>query len=590
MATTSFTRRLAQVSLLASLLLAAGLARAQADEPSSGAAEAEPAQPSETEVEGLPDTTKSMEGGVEEIAEDVEVEEDMEPDASRAGVDKGFVRIEVPGSFKLRFHGLSDIQVSGFQSWEDPDTPEDEILFGAGNDLGQNFYGSSRLRIAPLLNWKDLLIVKAEFDLLTGPWVGDTTSGVGAADMPRDSLYAYQLQGQRLRQLYMEINAPFGTFRVGQMTSNWGLSILAGSGEEDPVFGYYDGGDLVERVLFATKPFVPTGIDALQDLAVVVAGDLVYDDNTAEMKTCKRGKKLEYCGDLAFQVIAALMWEYKKQQLGFYWVYRHQKTDDDRLLEIMVFDGMAHGEVPFPADVTAYAEGEVAYITNKLPGLDKATMAFSVSELEGHWVEQFGASGRIGLEWREIIDFWIELGYASGDSNSLDDHIRNFTMDPSHRVGMVLFHEVLAWQSARAGTLAAHPNMVGEPVPGSELIASNGGVFGSFYFNPVLRVRPLEYLDGAVGVVVARASAEMVSPFSQKAGGAPLNYLSGPVSSKDLGVELDFALNFRYPVKGVGLGASYHFGHLWPGRYFTDASGERMDAVWIMMGRLALDW
>ncbi len=511
-------------------------------------------------------------------------------DGSKAGVKKGFVHIEVPGSFHLRFHGLGDIQVSGIESWDDPATPDDEILFKSKNLLGQNFYASSRLRIAPMLNWKDLIIIKAEFDLLTGPWVGDTTSGVDAADEPRSSLYAYELAGQRFRQLYMQVNAPFGVFRVGQMTSNWGRSLLAGSGEEPPVFGYYDGGDLVERIMFATKPFMPTGIDAIKDLALVLAGDLVYDDNTAEMKTCKNGKKLEYCGDVALQAIVALLWEYHKQQLGFYFVYRHQETNDNRLLEVMVFDGMAHGEIAFPADITAYAEGEVAYITNKLPGLHKSTVAFSVSQLEGHWVEQFAAAGKIGMKWRQIIDFWIELGYASGDSNSLDNQIRNFNMDPSHRVGMVLFPEVLAWQSARAGTLAGHPNMAGEPVPGVELLASNGGVYGSFYFNPVLRVRPLPYLDGAVGVLVARASSEMVSPFSQKAGGAPLNYLGGPVNNKDLGVELDLALNFRYPVKGVGLGAGAHFGYLWPGRYFTDSTGHRMDDVWVVMGRLALDW
>jgi hypothetical protein len=532
-------------------------------------------------------------GGVAAVLADDEADMDALDDPAEGGQDpkkKGFVHIEVPGSFQLRFVGLADMMVSGVESWDDPDTPEDEILYGSKNYLGQKFYAASRLRISPMLNWNDLLIVKAEFDLLTGPWVGDTTEGVDAADENRGSLYAYQLAGQRFRQLYLQINAPFGMFRIGQMTSYWGSGMMAGSGEQDPLFGYYDGGDLVERILFATKPFQPTGIEALKDLAVVIAGDLVYDDNLAEMKTCKNGKKLEYCGDLAFQLILALRWEYRKQQLGFYWVYRNQTTEDDLKLEVMVFDGFAHGEISFPKDVTAYVEGEVAYITNKLPGLDKATLAYSTSQLEGHDVEQFGAAGRIGLKWREIIDFWIELGYASGDNNTMDDTIRSYKMDGSHKVGMLLFPEVLAFQSARAASIASHPNMAGEPVPGIEMLPSDGGVFGSFYFNPVVRVKPVKYLDGAIGLVVARASAEMVSPFSQKAGGAPLNYLGGPVTSKDLGVELDLALNFRYPVKAVGLGAGVHFGYLWPGRYFTDYSGSRMGDVWMVMGRVALDW
>jgi hypothetical protein len=367
------------------------------------------------------------------------------------------------------------------------------------------------------------------------------------------------------------------------------MGMLANDGS-DVLWGYYDGGDLVERVLFATKPLKPTGIEALEDLTLAVAGDLVFDDGLAEMKTCKDGKKIEYCGDLAWQAILALRWEYRNQALGFYFVYRNQTEHDDRTLEVMVFDGYARGQVSFPRDLTAYAEAEVAYVTNQLPGLHKTTMAYSVSEPDGHWLEQFGTAGKLGLKWREIIDFWVEIGYASGDSNNLDGDLLQFTMDPGHRVGMILFPEVLAWQSARASTLAQHPNMAGEPVPGVDLLASNGGVFASFYFNPVLRVQPMKYLDGALGVLVARASADMVSAFSQKLGGAPLNYLGGPTSNRDLGVELDAALNFHYPVKAVEMGAGAHFGYFWPGRYFTDSTGRRMNDVWMVMGRLHLGW
>ncbi|MBW2261131.1 MAG: hypothetical protein JRG91_04090 [Deltaproteobacteria bacterium] len=562
--------------MLAALVWAA--APALADETSvevEGEGEVEIAEPEAVdEPEGVPDP----EGGAAE-----------EPSGDGSPGKTGSLSIQIPGHFHLRFNGLANLQVSGIESWDDPTTPADEILFGSKNMLGQKFWASSRLRIMPELNWNNFLIVKAEFDLITGPWVGDTTQGVGTAHEARDSFYAYDLQGQRFRQLYLELRPSFGLIRIGQQMSQWGMGILANDGS-DVLFGYYDGGDIVERVLFATKPFQPTGIEAIKDLAVVFAGDLVFNDITAQMKTCKKGKKIEYCGDLAWQAIAALRWEYRGQQLGFYWVYRNQTTNDDRTLEVMVFDGFAHGQVDFPQDLTAYAEAEVAYITNQLPGLEKTTLAYSISQPDGHWLEQFGMAGKIGLRWKEMIDFWIELGYASGDANNLDGDLLQFKMDPGHRVGMILFPEVLAWQSARASTLASHPNMAGEPVPGVELLTSDGGVFASFYFNPVLRVQPLEYLDGAIGVVVARAATDMVSPFSQKLGGAPLNYLSGPTTSKDLGVELDMAINFSYPVKGVAMGAGAHFGYLWPGRYFTDGNGDRMADVWMVMGRLHMDW
>ncbi len=548
------------------------------------------AEETSIEVEG--------EGTVETTQPDVESGEPAEagkagdagPAEEGAAPDKkkGSLHFEIPGSFMLGFVGLSDIMVSGVEAFDDPTRPEDERLYS--NQLGQNFYATSRLRVSPLLDWKGFLILKAEFDLLTGPWVGDLTEGVTAAHESRGSYSAYALSGQRFRQLYLELHTPIGVVRVGQMTSQWGLGMLANSGTTDPTFGYYDGGDLTERILFATKPFNKTSIAPLKDLTMVIAGDLIYDDITAKLEFCKEGKKTKWCGDLAFQAIAALLWDFKGQKLGFYFVYRNQTTFDDRKLEVMVFDGFAHGEVPFPQDIKAYVEAETAYITNKLPGLHKATMAYSIQQPDGHDLEQFGMVGKIGLKWREIIDFWIELGYASGDSNNLDGALRQFTMDPGHRIGMLLFPEVLGWQSARASTLAQHPNMAGQPVPGVELLASNGGAFASFYFNPVLRVKPLKYLDGALGVVVARASADMVSAFAQKAGGAPLGYLGGSVSNRDLGVELDAALNFAYPVKGVSIGAGFHFGYLWPGRYFTDYRGHRMGDTWMVLGRLSLGW
>jgi len=50
------------------------------------------------------------------------------------------------------------------------------------------------------------------------------------------------------------------------------------------------------------------------------------------------------------------------------------------------------------------------------------------------------------------------------------------------------------------------------------------------------------------------------------------------------------AVNFSYPVKAVAMGAGAHFGYLWPGRYFTDYAGHRMGDVWMVMGRLNLEW
>src|SRR5690606_28075239 len=83
-------------------------------------------------------------------------------------------------------------------------------------------------------------------------------------------------------------------------------------GDHPSLFGDYQSGDIVERILFATRPF-----GSSSPFVVAVAGDLVFRDEQAELVD----------GDRAFQGVLSLSYDKGGQQLGVYGVYRNQRRD-----------------------------------------------------------------------------------------------------------------------------------------------------------------------------------------------------------------------------------------------------------------------
>src|SRR5690606_18217530 len=134
-------------------------------------------------------------------------------------------------------------------------------------------------------------------------------TGTSAAAWSREE---YGYPGLRLRQLYLEWLTPIGLIRVGQMAFSWGLGIISNGGETQPVFGDARYGDLVRRLLFATKP---AGEDS--PFTVAVAADWVAWDLIADY---------ERRGDLAFQGVLAGIYEEDQNRVGAYVAYRNQEN------------------------------------------------------------------------------------------------------------------------------------------------------------------------------------------------------------------------------------------------------------------------
>jgi hypothetical protein len=248
-----------------------------------------------------------------------------------------------------------------------------------------------------------------------------------------------------------------------------------------------------------------------------------------------------------------------------------------------------------------YGAGEAATILGATNAERTAAQALAGSKTQ---VRQYGGAVQLGVahvahmadgpgrrpldaQFGDVVG-QIEVGYATGDSNPYDDVEHRFTFNPNHKVGLLLFDEIMRFQTARAATAAQNPLLVNgsRPPPGANLLPSNGGVFGAQYVNPTVVVRPKRWLDLKAGVVVAQSTADVVDPYRLATQGAYVNYLGGDARRHDLGVELDGGVETRFRLDyGLRAMLGVQAGVLFPGGALADASGQTMSTQWITVVR-----
>ncbi len=475
--------------------------------------------------------------------------------------------LRITGEYRLRFNFLGDVPLFTIARTGYPDR------------LGQNWWIDQWLRLGGSLSWGGTLKLVAELDLAHGMVAGEEAQGVSAAARPRDADPLFPRGVVEPRQFYLQWLSPVGQLRVGLQTSHWGLGILANDGAHEQPFGDYRFGDRVFRLLFATKP-----LGRASDFYVALLGDVVYDDLIATWSE----------GERALQGTVAAFYRKgegrEERTVGFYGVYRDQRRDAldrgrslgfDERLRVGVADVYARWTWDEPSGGTLFAAFEGAYVFGE-------TNLTRTSERDVFAVRQFiaaGQFGRLGDTW----DVVLEAGYASGDSNAEDDVQRRGSMDPDHRVGLVLFPELMAAQTARAATLARSEELFARPQPGTDLLPTDGGVAGAWYLFPYASWRPMPWLDARLGAVWARASAPVTDPFRQRAYSRSVNFQGGDPNQRDLGLEVDGALLARFKLQhGIVASGGVEGGVLFPGRAFDDAAGGAMGPLGMVRLRAGL--
>lgn len=490
--------------------------------------------------------------------------------------------------------------------------------------IGQNQFIHHWLRLTPRLQLRDTLELVAQIDLVTGLVAGDRARDTRADATPRDTYNGFS--NVQPRWLYAQWRLPVGIVRIGQQPNHWGMGILANDGDHPVLFGDYRYGAISERILFATTPGGKGS-----KLHVAVAGDLVFRDDYARLTR----------GEQAYQGVLAAFYEHDYDKLGVFATLRHQENDKTSSsplfgytdeLDLASID--VHGRIatPVPGDKSAWivAEAEAAYVFGSTNMTRTAAQALERGKTQ---VRGYGGAAAIGIVHRAwSTGFWrdakssgprdeageaaaratstsylgapdprgvpygdivanLEVGYASGDADPYDGTQRRFVFDPNHRIGLLLFDEVLRFQTARSATAATDPLLTNasRPSTGTDLLPSNGGVFGAQYVNPTVIVRPRHWLDLKGGMVVAQATSEIVDPYRLVTTGSYVNYRGGDPKKKDLGLELDAGVEARFPLQyGLKALTGAQAGVLFPGGALEDARGARLHTQWIVVGRLGL--
>lgn len=486
------------------------------------------------------------------------------------------------GEYQLRYRGMSDLRLAPPASRPDLTT------------LGQNHYLYHWFRLNPRLQVRDKVAIVGQIDAPRGLILGDTTAAVTAARDPRAEHTIAEIHP---RYLYIEYVSPLGLIRAGQQGSHWGMGILANDGDHRALFGDYQRGSLVERLLLATTPLGRDG-----PLTIAIAGDLVFEDNTADLIDQ---------GDLALQGVLAAIFRTKRVELGIYGVLRSQtraresvdaRTSFDEELFAGVVDVTSKFNAPVPGG-GAYVFGEVEAAaivgsTTFTRGLYEASVTPGDAR-EPEAIRSFGAAARLGVvrtagrglsRWGDVA-VAVEWGYASGDANPYDGVNRRFLFDPNHNVGLVLFDHVLAWKTARSATAAQDPAIVRRPPPGLDLLPSNGGVTGATYINPTLVVRPKRWVDLKAGAVIAQSTADVVDPYHAGVLGSFANYDGGDERAHDLGLELDLGADVRLHVtETLTLDFGVEGGVLFPGRAFEDASSRGLKNQYLVNTKVGVSF
>lgn len=485
--------------------------------------------------------------------------------------DETVFHLNIAGDFDVRFNALGNIPLTPLP--REPGT----------TSLGQNDWVETRLRLRVTGGFpRQHIRLVGQLDVANGVLFGDRAYGVHPAEWRRDStlgvggdsVCANELacertnSGLRPRWLYAEWQSRAGVLRAGQMGFSWGLGILANDGDTAPVFGDPRYGDIVERILFAGKPF-----GATSPFVVAVAGDMVFNDILADIRR----------GEHAYQGMVSAFYEHEQRKVGIFAAYRSQNNALEDSLKVGILDLHATWDFTDASGGRVYAALEAATIWGTTSMARTSTRPFDRVR-QTMWALQLGRTS-------ERFDAVIEAGYASGDSNIEDGVQRRATMDGDHRIGLILFPEVMAWESARAAAIVNSPNLVGHDAHGASLMPTNGGVAGAMYLFPYLIWRPRSFIEARLGTVIARSTSPLTDPSQQALYVRNVNYRGGDPMLRDLGLEVDASVLMRTSISRiVDLVGGVEGGVFFPGTAFNDAGASRMPTIGLIRLRAGLHW
>lgn len=413
-------------------------------------------------------------------------------------------------------------------------------------------------------DWGPLTVLaEYEHDLPTGTVAGALPEGQA---MPGASALTQQLRRASVRVGYGNTLVAGG----GVMTNHFGLGLMANDGAHgwepgSARFADPRGGDRVLRGFLATGPHAPMG------LVAVVALDKVLDDDTLLLAQ-EQGGSGPKGDDSAFQAVGTIsVGRPTGNWAGLFAAYRNQRAADGRVLSVAAvsISGTGRRALTGGGVLSGGAEGSLI--------AGRTTLTATPSQPDQ-------AVRGLALALRGGLDFgrWglaLDAVAASGDQNPDDASQNGFRADPNYELGLILFRQVLAAQSARGAFTAGNPMLVGTPAPGVERVPTQGSVTNTVAVFPRAFVRPMQGLEVYGGPLLAWTAVPLVDPFNTRLSGGSIRNALGAAPGGFLGAEVDLGVRARFLVLGSELSAGVEAGLLLPGDAFRKADRSLPAAV-----------
>ncbi len=472
-----------------------------------------------------------------------------------------------------------------------------------------------RLRLHPIFHVTERARIHTELNLLDNVVLGSTPDGFNEADLGnglRTDMPIIGFSGSQeppnqfsagresitVTQLYGEVNAFFGTLRLGRMASHWGLGILANGGGSysslrEPRYSYRgvsmaghgcldcDFGDYVDRAMFITNLF---------DTYVALAWDYNYSGplGISADQYWGQPRELSNYDDVRSYVISIFQRPLREEEIamrnrqlkeerrpafdwGMYFVYRVQKLTAEgfnALEQANDYTWWPRGaRAAIPDLWLRYThepsfgrrirlEGEFAAI---LGSIDNANPNPG-NPIRQRDIRQFG--GAVEFEYiNRALATGLNTGFATGrtieegdetpigfgviDEWSVSDQepvLTNFKFDRNYFVDSIMFREVV------------------------------GAITNAVYFNPFFQYDLFAKQDDTLGVRLDLITANA------------MDATTTPSGESFYGVETDVSVYWREPRYGTDITAGVYI----PGSVFDGVAGRpRLQSVGNSLGRFA---
>ncbi len=263
----------------------------------------------------------------------------------------------------------------------------------------------------------------------------------------RESLFA--------RRAWVELYTPYVDVKIGRMSSHWGMGLLANDGNCDNC----DYGDIVDRVMVSTSRLDPIRLSLAADMRS--EGFINRDDDTH-----------------SFLFTGGYMGEVHK--LGGYVRWTRQPSNGFNVVHGDIWGATRLGPLALELEaLILWGEADDTEIGVENLKILAGGGAFDAKLSINPW--------EVGLQ----------IGVASGDSNSQDNEWHTLEMDRDHDVGLLMFEQPMPVFSLGDNASTENNNQ------DTSGLLTGEGVSNAFYLRPRFHVDIREDLRAGIVLVAA---------------------------------------------------------------------------------------